>query len=152
MARRIGRAMRCMSAEFCDTNVLVYGYDTTAGEKHERARDLIERFWREEAGAISIQVLQELFVTLTRKVAAPLDLSTAREIVADLTTWHVVAPTAGDVLEAIDAAERWHLSFWDAMIVTAAQRAGAAVLWSEDLQHGQTFEGLTIRNPLLVRG
>jgi predicted nucleic acid-binding protein len=137
-----------MSAEFCDTNILVYAYDVTAGSKRELARTLVERLWRDGSGAVSVQVLQELFVTLVRKVAAPLEVRVARGIVADLTTWHVVEPNAADVLTAIDSGERWQLSFWDAMIVTTAQRAGASVLWSEDLSEGQTFNELTVRNPL----
>jgi predicted nucleic acid-binding protein len=137
-----------MSVEFCDTNILVYAYDVTAGAKRELARALVERLWREQSGGLSIQVLQELFVTLTRKVNQPVDVATARTIVADLGAWQVVAPTLSDVLAAIDASVRWQLPFWDALIVTAAQRAGAHVLWSEDLNAGQRFNGLTVRDPL----
>ncbi len=140
--------MRSMSAEFCDTNIVVYAYDSTAGVKHDRARELLERLWLEGTGAVSVQVLQELFVTLTRKIGRPVDPQTARSIVADLATWHVVQPTVSDVLAAIDATMRWRLSFWDAMIVTAAQRAGAGVVWSEDLSANQTFDSVTVRNPL----
>jgi predicted nucleic acid-binding protein len=140
--------MRSMSVEFCDTNIVVYAYDATAGVKHERARELLERLWLEGVGAVSVQVLQELFVTLTLKIVRPVDPQTARSIVADLATWHVVQPTASDVLAAIDASIRWQLLFWDAMIVIAAQRAGAGVVWSEDLNAGQTFDGVTVRNPL----
>lgn len=137
-----------MSVEFCDTNVIVYAYDTSAGVKHERARALLERLWLEGIGALSIQVLQELFVTLTRKIARPIDLRTARTIVADLASWHVVQPTAADVLLAIDSIERWQVSFWDAMVVTSAVHAGATILWSEDLNDGQSFDAVTVRNPL----
>jgi predicted nucleic acid-binding protein len=137
-----------MSAEFCDTNILVYAYDTSAGAKRDRALALVERLWREDSGVLSIQVLQELFVTLTRKVAARIDTRTARRIVADLASWRVIEPHAVDVLAAIDATERWQISFWDAMIITAAERAGARVLWSEDLSHGQSYDGVTVRNPL----
>src|SRR5712692_1868358 len=91
-APRRGRASRSMSVEFCDTNVIVYAYDTSAGAKHGLARQLLERLWREGVGAVSVQVLQELFVTLTRKIARPLDTPVARGIVADLATWHVVTP------------------------------------------------------------
>jgi len=137
-----------MSVEFCDTNVVVYAYDTTAGVKHERARLLLERLWSEGIGAVSVQVLQELFVTLTRKIPRPLDTPAARAIVADLATWHVIEPTAADVLAAVDASVRWQISFWDAMILIAAERAGAAVVWSEDLNATQTFDGVSVRNPL----
>jgi len=140
--------MRSLSAEFCDTNIFVYAFDTTADVKHERARALLERLWLEGAGAVSVQVLQELFVTLTRKITRPIASATARSIVADLATWQVVEPTASDVLAAIDAMTRWQLSFWDAMIVIAAQSAGAGVVWSEDLNASQAFDGVTARNPL----
>jgi predicted nucleic acid-binding protein len=136
-----------MSVEFCDTNVVVYAYDTTAGAKHIQARQLLERLWLEGIGAISVQVLQELFVTLTRKIPRPLTTPTARDIIADLSTWHVVTPTPGDVLAAVDGTVKWNLSFWDAMILVAAQRCGASWVWSEDLNAGQTFGTVTLRNP-----
>jgi predicted nucleic acid-binding protein len=139
-----------MSAEFCDTNIIVYAFDTTAGAKHERAKLLLERLWQEGVGALSVQALQELFVTLTRKIARPLNPLAARGIVADLATWNVVQPSAPDVLTAIDASVRWQVSFWDAMIITAAQRAGAVVVWSENLSSGQGFDDVTVRNPFDV--
>src|SRR5438552_10773150 len=118
MAVPAGRASPYTSVELCDTNVLVYAYDVTAGDKHSQARSLVERLWQDGNGAISIQVMQEFFVTVTRKVGEPIEPRTARAILADLATWRVIAPLASDVLEAIDDAERWRLSFWDAMIVT----------------------------------
>ena len=84
---------------------------------------------------------------MTRKIARPLNAPTARTIVADLGTWHVVTPTPSDVLAAIDATVNWNVSFWDAMILVAAQRSGAALLWSEDFNAGQTFDTVTLRNP-----
>jgi predicted nucleic acid-binding protein len=139
-----------MSAEFCDTNVLVYAYDLTASLKRERARALLERLWATRDGVLSVQVLQELFVTLTRKLDRPLSAEQARATVADLATWQVVSPTAYDVLAAIDGAIRWQVSFWDAMILTAAQKAEASVVWSEDLNHGQVYNGTVVRNPFLA--
>ncbi len=136
-----------MSGEFCDTNVIVYAYDTSAGDKRTRARQLLERLWHSGDGVLSIQVLQELFVTLTRKLGPPLPGADARAIINDLATWRTVEPTPTDVLEAIDAALNWQLAFWDAMIVTAARKARADVLWSEDLNDGQAFGGTVVRNP-----
>lgn len=137
-----------MSAEFCDSNVLVHAYDVTAGTKHDCARDLMRRLWQSGEGALSVQALQEFFVTVTRKVAQPLSNREARQVVADFATWHVVTPTPADVLEAIDSAERWQVSFWDAMVLMAARSAGAEVLWSEDLNAEQRFDGLIVRNPV----
>jgi predicted nucleic acid-binding protein len=108
---------------------------------------LLERLWTDGTGVVSVQVLQELYVTLTRKIARPLDAATVRGIVADLAAWHIVRPTELDVLAAIDASVRWQLSFWDAMILTTAQIAGATTLWSEDLSAEQTFDGLNVKNP-----
>jgi predicted nucleic acid-binding protein len=139
-----------MSVEFCDTNILVYAYDASAGSKRTQARGLLQTLWLSGDGAVSVQVLQELFVTLTRKLSSPLSPAEARIIVSDLARWRVVEPTRRDVLEAIDAASRWQLSFWDAMIVVAAQRAGAAVIWSVDLNDGQDFGGTEVRNPFLA--
>src|SRR5437870_4080524 len=115
-----GRGTRSTSVEFCDINVLVYAFDHTAGAKHERAGGLVDRIDDQGSGAASVQVLQELFVTLTRKVTPPLASEVARQIVADLLTWQIVEPTAADVLHAIDNAGRWQISFWDAMLLTAA--------------------------------
>jgi predicted nucleic acid-binding protein len=136
-----------MSAEFCDTNVLVYAYDRSAGIKGETARQLLARFWTLGEVAVSIQVLQELFVTLTRKSAPPLSSAVVRGIVADLAAWQVIEPSCGDVLDAIDAAMRWQVSFWDAMLLTTAKKAEASVLWSEDLNDGQDYDGVVVRNP-----
>jgi predicted nucleic acid-binding protein len=136
-----------MSAEFCDTNVFVYAYDETAGQKRTQARSVLDRLWKSGDGVISVQVLQELFMALTRKIPQPVAMSDARTILADVTTWRVVEPGARDVLDAIDGATRWQVSFWDAMILTAAIRAGAGVVWSEDLNDGQTYDGTIVRSP-----
>jgi predicted nucleic acid-binding protein len=136
-----------MSVEFCDTNVFVYAHDLGAGEKRTRAVRLIEGMWERGNGAVCVQVLQELYVTLTRTLAPPVQPAEARAIVADLASWTVFAPDGPAALAAIDASARWQLSFWDAMVITAAQQAGAETLWSEDLGQGQRFGGLTVRNP-----
>ena len=108
---------------------------------------LLSRLWETRTGVLSVQVLQELFVTLTRKVPQPMPPVQARQLVSDLATWPVFAPAAADVLEAIDGMARWQVSFWDAMLLTAARRAGAHLVWSEDLNHGQQYGGVTVRNP-----
>ncbi|HZS93878.1 MAG TPA: PIN domain-containing protein [Chloroflexota bacterium] len=136
-----------MTAEFCDTNILVYAYDVTAGVKREQAEALLARLWTSDDGVVSVQVLQELFVALTRKIPRPLTAVDARLIVSDMTAWRVVEPNSRDVLDAIDGADRWRVSFWDAMIVTAASRAGARIVWSEDLNAGQSYGDVTVYNP-----
>src|SRR6266568_8699375 len=84
-----------------DTNVLVYAHDVTAGDKHTRARALVEDLWDTREGCLSVQVLQEFFVTTTRKIPKPLGAPAAAQIIDDLAHWHLHAPAAGDVLAAI---------------------------------------------------
>lgn len=139
--------MNAEIAEFCDTNVIVYAYDVTAGQKRLQAKRLLDRLWDTGTGVVSVQILQELFVTLIRKTLPPLPATTARSIVRDLASWRVIEPTRHDVLEAIDGSLRWNSSFWDAMLLVAAKKAGAGVLWSEDLGDGQAFDGVVVRNP-----
>ncbi len=118
---------------FVDTNVLVYAYDTTAGEKRERARSRLDRLWSGAQGCLSVPVLQEFYVTVTRKVESPLERETAADLIRDLAYWRVHAPIAEDVLGAIGLQARHALSFWDAMILWSAQQLGCDVLWSEEL-------------------
>src|SRR5215469_2925255 len=133
--------------KFVDTNVLVYAHDLTAGDKHDRARALLEELWHTRAGCLSIQVLQEFFVTTTRKIPKPLEASSATRVIADLARWHVHAPDARDVLAAIDIHEQTGASFWDAMILRSAKELGCELLHSEDLSTGQVYAGVRVRNP-----
>ncbi len=134
-------------AEFVDTNVLVYAHDRDAGSKREVARRLVTSLWRTGRGVLSTQVIAELFVVLTRKVANRLPHAAARRRAALYSRWQIVRPEAADVLDAIDLVESRTVHFWDALLVVAAQRAGATILWSEDLQAGARFGALEIRNP-----
>jgi predicted nucleic acid-binding protein len=133
---------------FVDTNILVYAHDTSAGAKHDRAKALVEDLWRQGSGVVSTQVLQELCVNIRRKAGHPVDLRTAREIVADYLSWDVVTNTGASILEALQLEERYQISFWDALVIQAAEASGAAVLYSEDLSDGQTYRGVRVVNPL----
>ncbi|MHB8618303.1 MAG: PIN domain-containing protein, partial [Chloroflexota bacterium] len=124
-----------MNAEFCDTNIFVYAYDPSMGEKHEKASLLLARLWEDRAGVTSVQILQELFVTLTRKGVILMPIPQARNVIDALSTWPVFCPEADHVLDAIDGSVRWGVSFWDAMMLTAANELKAEVCWSEDLNH-----------------
>ena len=140
-----------MSADtFVDTNILIYAHDRDAGERHTRARECIRGLWEAGGGILSTQVLQELYVNLTRKIPAPLSLAEARELVADYLTWQVEVNPPESVLQASRLQEQHRLSFWDALIVSAAVRAGARRLLSEDLNQGQVIEGVRIENPLMA--
>jgi predicted nucleic acid-binding protein len=132
---------------FVDTNVLVYAYDANAGDKHDVARALLARLWDNGTGAVSTQVLQEFYVTVTRKVARPLARGRAREVVATYAAWDPHRPSVGDVVAAAALEERHRLAFWDALIVVSAQRQAAGRLLSEDLQSGRRFGDLAVVNP-----
>lgn len=139
-----------MSADgraFVDTNVLVYAYDTTSGAKREAALQIVRELWAARRGCVSVQVLQELFVTLTRKVPQPLDLDSARRVIATISSWTVHAPDAEDVDAAIALHERYHVAFWDAMILRSAINLGCDVLYSEDLNTGQRYDGVLLVDP-----
>lgn len=133
---------------FVDTNILMYAHDKAAGAKHERAKALVEELWRNRAGVVSTQVLQELSVNLRKKAGRPLDAKATREIITDYLTWHVVVNGGGSILEALDLEARFQISFWDALVVQAAHTSGADVLYSEDLSDGQTYGAVRVINPL----
>lgn len=132
---------------FIDTNILIYAHDLDAGRKHEKAIHLIEHLWESETGVLSIQVLQEFYVNVTRKIAQPLPPEIARSIIENYLSWHVESLMPESVLSASEISERYQLSFWDAMIITAARAAGVKKVITEDLNHGQIIEGIKIENP-----
>ena len=133
---------------FVDTNILMYAHDTSAGEKHERAKTLVESLWHGRTGVVSTQVLQELVVNLRKKARKPLDTKTTRALVADYLSWQVVVNGGESILEALDLEERYQISFWDALVIQTAQSAGAAIVYSEDLSDGQIYHGVRVVNPL----
>ncbi len=133
---------------FVDTNLFVYAHDESAGRKREVARGVIAELWESREGCASVQVLQEIFVNLTRKVPKPLPAREVTAIIEDLSAWKIHAPGPPDVLSAIELHERASVSFWDAMILTSARSLGCRRLYSEDLNSGQTYDGVLIVNPL----
>jgi predicted nucleic acid-binding protein len=133
--------------EFVDTNVLVYAHDETVPDKHIRARELVDGLWDRGAGAISVQVLQEFYVTVTQKIPRPVDKGVAGSLVALLGQWTVHAPGVSDVLAAIEVHRRAKISLWDALIVRSAQELGCTLLWTEDLTGGRMYDGVRVRNP-----
>src|SRR6059058_3612385 len=109
---------------FVDTNILMYAHDASTGVKHEHAKALVEELWRDRTGVVSTQVLQELCMHLRRKSGKPLDTKATREIVTDYLSWQVVVDGGEAVLGALDLEQRHQVSFWDAMVIHAAQVAG----------------------------
>jgi predicted nucleic acid-binding protein len=131
---------------FLDTNVLIYAYDVSAGKKHERAKTIMMDLWNSGRGIVSTQILEEFFVNITKKVSKPLEIKSAKEIIKDLLEWEVVIIDGESLLEAIEIHVRYKYSFWDSMVLQAAQKGGASWLLSEDLLDGQTVNGLKIKN------
>jgi len=135
-----------MSARsFFDTNVPVYADDKAAPAKQRRALDLISQHRRDGTGVVSLQVLQEYFVTVTRKLHV--DPAIARRKVELLAEFDVAAPRVPDVLAAIDLHRLHGLSFWDALVLRAAKQAGCGTLLSEGFQAAREVDGLQIVNP-----
>lgn len=132
---------------FVDTNILVYAHDRDAADKQQAARKRVSELWRLPiAPAISVQVLQELYVNLVRKGVSQAE---ARETIIDYRAWHVVDNDQTLLLEGIDLQGRWQCSFWDALILAAARRARASVILSEDFSTTQDYDGSVVVNPLI---
>ena len=96
---------------------------------------------------LEIQVLQEFYICITRKVSVPVDKATASIIIRDLAVWKVHSTEANDILAAIELQQQYQISFWDAMMVWSAVAMGCKVIWSEDLNDGQIVQGVIIQNP-----
>jgi predicted nucleic acid-binding protein len=133
---------------FVDTNILVYAHDRSAGLKHKRARLLIEDLWNSGRGVLSTQVLQELCINVRRKASRPLSVEDTRRLVQDYLSWEIVVNTPTSVIQALDIEVRHKISFWDALILQAAESSGVAILYSEDLATGQRYGSIHVVNPL----
>jgi predicted nucleic acid-binding protein len=134
---------------FVDTNVLIYAHDVDAGRKHEIAKALLRRLWTDRSGALSTQVLQEFYVSATRKIRKPLTRPEARSVVDTYAPWCVEGIATGDIVAAFQIEDRARIGFWDALIVAVAVRSGARRVVSEDLNPGQAIAGITIHNPFM---
>ncbi len=138
--------MRTIPARsFFDTSVLIYADDKAAPAKQSRALQLVTEHRRTRTGVVSFQVLQEYFVTVTRKLNV--ESSIARRKVELLAEFDVAAPDVSDILAAIDLHRLHNLSFWNALVVRSAKQSGCSVLLSEDMQHAREIDGLQIVNP-----
>lgn len=135
---------------FVDTNVLVYAIDLAAGDRHIAARRWMEALWPRQAGRVSVQVLQEFYVTVTRKLRPGLSASEAQREVRALLPWSPIEISPTILERAWFVESRYQLSWWDALIVASAQTLGCGTLLTEDLQHGQDFDGLVVVSPFRV--
>ena len=134
---------------FVDSNVLVYAHDADSGDKQRIAADAIAEILDARSGVLSIQVLQEFYNTVTRKLRSTVARHVARELLRGYSSWTIQPLTADVVVAASFLEQRHQLSFWDALIVQTALLAGATKLLSEDLQHGRSIGGVMIENPFI---
>lgn len=132
---------------FVDTNILVYAYDLDAGVKHEIAQSKILNLWEDATGVLSTQVLQEFYITITRKIIHPLTPTKTRGIIVNYLAWQVELNDAQTILLASEFEERHKISFWDALIIAAASRTESIKILTEDLNDSQIIEGMLIENP-----
>ena len=130
---------------FFDTNVIVYTYDEDTPSKRDVARMMMKDSLFAQTGVVSGQVLGETYVTLTKKLKVPVE--DAREEIQRLAGFHVVEISSLIVLQAIEIQEEYQLSYWDSLIIAAAEFASCDIVWSEDLNDGQCYGSVTVRNP-----
>ncbi|EHR73255.1 putative nucleic-acid-binding protein [Burkholderiales bacterium JOSHI_001] len=139
-----------MTVVFVDTNILVYSEDGANPSKQARAIDWLRALWQRRAGRLSTQVLNEFYVTATRKLAPPMPAGDARAEVRRYQRWQPWTVDHATVEAAWSVESRYGFHYWDALMVAAAQQQGCEILLTEDLQHDQVIDGLRILNPFLV--
>jgi predicted nucleic acid-binding protein len=131
---------------FVDTNILIYAHDVDAKAKHDVARGVLRELWSRRTGVLSMQVLQEFYVNVTRKIASPLPKDVARAVVNSYSIWCIDA-TPAEIAAAFRIEDESRIGFWDALIVASALKCGATRILSEDLNAQQTISGVQIQNP-----
>jgi predicted nucleic acid-binding protein len=132
---------------FVDTNVLLYARDAGEPVKQPRAAAWLDLLWRRQLGRTSIQVLSEYYVSVTGKLDPGLPQDDAWDDVVALSTWHPQPVDDALMMRGRDIERRYRLSWWDSLVVGAAQLQGCAVLLTEDLQDGGSYGSVTVRNP-----
>ena len=131
---------------FVDTNVLIYAHDVDAKTKHDVAQSVLRKLWSQRNGVLSVQVLQEFYVNVTRKIVSPLPIDAARLVVSTYSIW-CIETTAAEVAAAFRIEDESRIGFWDALIVASAVKGGAIRILSEDLNSQQKISGITVENP-----
>jgi predicted nucleic acid-binding protein len=135
---------------FVDTNVFVYRFDASEPAKQERCESWLRDLWGSGQGRLSVQILQELYVTLTRKVDDPLPTAEARQVVQALFSWDPLLLDRRVLEGAWVLQDRYSLSWWDALVVSASQVSGSGFLLTEDLTHDQDLDGVRVVDPFQV--
>lgn len=136
---------------FVDANVLVYSIDTTEPLKQQVALALIERLWGEQRACTSVQAINEFYSVVTRKLTHVVARQAAWARVEALLEWNPQPVDAAVLRRASDIELRYQLSWWDSLIVAAARLQHCTLLYSEDLQHGATIDGVKIVNPFITQ-
>jgi predicted nucleic acid-binding protein len=131
---------------FVDANVLIYAHDADSKSKHAIAKSILRELWSERTGILSMQVLQEFYVNVTRKIRSPLPKDSARLVVSSYSIW-CIETTPAELSVAFRIEDESRVGFWNALIVAAAAKSGATRLLSEDLNPGQKIAGMRIENP-----
>jgi len=134
---------------FVDTDILIYAHDRSAGVKHLRAQMLLEQLWTSGWGVISTQIIEELCVHLCRNAANPLPVEEVCLLIRDYSAWEVVPVHPYSIQEALGLVLLHKIPFVDALILEAAERSGASILYSEHLATMQRYGALQIGNPLI---
>ena len=138
-----------MAKIFIDTNILIYSMDQYDPEKRQKCRALLKTLRNNLQGVISTQVMQEFYVAGTKKLGA--DPLVVKDILNSLERFETVIIKPDIIKEAIDCGIINRLSFWDALIVAAAESANCEKLWTEDLNDGQVIRGVLIENPIKLK-
>jgi predicted nucleic acid-binding protein len=133
--------------KFISTRAVQYLCESEPNEYQKWYPDSTGWVQERENGCLSVQVLQEFYVTITRKLAHSLTGDVAAQLVSSLAEWHIHSPQPDDVLGAIDLHQRYQISFWDAMIIRSALRMGCDRIWSEELNPTQIYDGVQVVNP-----
>jgi predicted nucleic acid-binding protein len=136
---------------FVDTNILLYLRDASEPEKQALASNRLNELWEKRTGRLSVQVLNEYFVNVTRKLDPGLPPEEAWDDIEALSVWEPLPLDMPVLVRAFAVQRRYGLSWWDSLIVAAAEAAGCARILSEDLADGATYFGITVENPFNAR-
>lgn len=132
---------------FLDTNILVYAYDKHEQGKQKKAQSLLKESIQNDNAVLSTQVLGEFFCVVTKHIKEPMSVDEAHEIIKKFSIMHVVEIDLALVNRAIDTHKKYHISYWDSLIIAAAERADCEKIFSEDFNSGQQYHNVLTINP-----
>jgi len=136
---------------FVDTNILVYAYDSSKTRKQKEAQAILTSGIEQDSVVLSVQVLGEFFNVVTRRIKNPMTPDDAQSIIGTLGILPIQEIDFPMVNRAIDTHRQYHISYWDALIIAAAERAGCQRILSEDLNAGQRYNNIPVLNPFKVK-